>query len=300
MRQFSSDQRSYFNQIEAAVARLPSLSTTVAKVLKTCNNPQSSPNELNRLIALDPVLAGQVLRLINSAYYSLCQPVSSLTRAIIMLGVNTVKNLVLSCAILQQLRAANTFRALSAETFWQHSVAVGVIAKCIAVATGVPLAEQEDFFVGGLMHDLGKIPLDQQFADDYGLALDLAHHNRWSTDLAERVVLGIDHTSVGGLIAKKWQLSPTFFDVLACHHRPDESQPTSQKRVFIVALADRYARLLERDHPAEIPTDMEDAAVVLTRVGMDWPSLDRLRDTVLDEIEKAKIFLEVSQKGSRS
>lgn len=74
MREFASDQTSYLNQIEAYVARLPSLSTTATKVLETCNNPKSSPNDLNRLIALDPVLAGQVLRLINSAYYSLNHP----------------------------------------------------------------------------------------------------------------------------------------------------------------------------------------------------------------------------------
>ena len=90
----------YLKDIRAYIARMPSLSTTAAKVLETCNNPQSSPNDLNRVICLDPVLAGQVLRLTNSAYYSLGHSVSSLTRAIIMLGINTVKNLVLSFAIL--------------------------------------------------------------------------------------------------------------------------------------------------------------------------------------------------------
>ena len=138
MHAFSSHQTSYVDQIEAYVARMPSLATTATKVLETCNNLQSSPNDLNRLIALDPVLAGQVLRLINSAYYSLSHPVSSLTRAIIMLGVNTVKNLVLSFAILQQLPIEKTFGTLSPILFWEHSVAVGVIAKWLAEFKGVP------------------------------------------------------------------------------------------------------------------------------------------------------------------
>ena len=104
-----SHHKPYFKQIQAYIARLPSLSTTAAKVLETCNNPQSAPNDLNRVISLDPVLAGQVLRLTNSAYYSLRHPVSSLTRAIIMLGINTVKNLVLSFAILEGLSSRQSF-----------------------------------------------------------------------------------------------------------------------------------------------------------------------------------------------
>ena len=107
MREFLSHQKSYLKDIRAYIARMPSLSTTATKALETCNNPRSSPNDLNRVIGLDPVLAGQVLRLTNSAYYSLGHPVSSLTRAIIMLGINTVKNLVLSFAILEQLRNKN-------------------------------------------------------------------------------------------------------------------------------------------------------------------------------------------------
>ena len=78
------------------VGSMPSLPTTVSKVLEVCNNPKTSPIDLDRVIQLDPVLMGRVLKLINSAYYSLGSQVTSLVRAIIMLGVNTVKNLALS------------------------------------------------------------------------------------------------------------------------------------------------------------------------------------------------------------
>ena len=174
MHEIVSHHKSYLNNIRAYIARLPSLATTAVKVLETCNNAQSSPNDLNRVISLDPVLTGQVLRLTNSAYYSLRHPVSSLTRAIIMLGINTVKNLVLSFAILERLHNKQSFRALSAEKFWAHSLGVGVIAKCLAMVKGVSLTDQEEFFVCGLLHDLGKIPLNHQFPDEYFQALDMA------------------------------------------------------------------------------------------------------------------------------
>ena len=298
MHALSSHQTSYLHQIEAYVARMPSLSATATKVLQTCNNPQASPNDLNRLIALDPVLAGQVLRLINSAYYSLGHPVSSLTRAIIMLGVNTVKNLVLSVAILQQLPLKKPFGRLSSVSFWEHSVAVGVIAKRLAEFKGVDLTAQEDYFVGGLLHDLGKIPLHQQFATETHQAMRLARQHRWTAVEAESVIFGFDHSMVGALIARRWRLSPAFVDVLAYHHRPAESPDNNAQLVFMVALADLYARSLENDPDQDPLANDELAALVMARVGVDASTLTRARDLVSAEIDRAKIFLEICQRKS--
>jgi HD-like signal output (HDOD) protein len=290
----------YLNQIEAHVARLPSLSTTATKVMKTCNDPHSSPNDLNRLIALDPVLAGQVLQLINSAYYSIPQPVSSLSRAIIMLGVNTVKNLVLSLAIIDHFRTAKPFRTLSNATFWSHSVAVGVIAKCIAEIQGVPLADQEDYFVGGLMHDLGKILLNHHFSAEYHQAMAFAKRSHGSMVHAERIIFGIDHGTVGGLIARKWRLSPAFGDVLALHHRLDDILADNAPLVLTVALANLYAQALETDSQEGSLLKDKLATLLMARLEIEANMLERMRHRVLAEIDKAKIFLEASQSESRS
>ena len=287
--------KSYLKNIRSYIARLPSLSTTAAKVLETCNNPQSSPNELNRVISLDPVLTGQVLRLTNSAYYSLRHPVSSLTRAIIMLGINTVKNLVLSFAILEQLRNKQSFRALSAERFWAHSLSVGVIAKRIAMVRGVSIGDQEEFFVCGLLHDLGKIPLNHLFPDEYNQALDLAKRSGYPLAHAENILFGIDHGIIGGLIAQKWRLSPAFIQTLGDHHQPDKSLPEHQLLVFIVALADIFSQLLDIGTCEAKPPGTAFAGYLLERVGVDWPTLYDMRDTVITELDKAKIYLEISE-----
>lgn len=107
----------YLKKIKAYIVRMPSLSTTVVKVLETCNDPQASANDLQRVISLDPVLTARVLRLINSAYFSLGKPISSLTRAIIMLGVNTVKNLALSFTILDNLKGNAACQFFSTDDF---------------------------------------------------------------------------------------------------------------------------------------------------------------------------------------
>jgi HD-like signal output (HDOD) protein len=286
----------HLEQIQTYIARLPSLSTTAAKVMEICNNPVASPNDLNRVISMDLVLTGQVLKLVNSAYYSLHHPISSLTRAIVMLGVNTVKNLVLSFAILEQMSTKRSFPVLSVEDFWTHSLCVGATAKCLSVAKGVPLSDQEEFFVGGLLHDLGKIPLNHQFPEKYIQALDLAKRNQRSLSHCEGLVFGIDHSAIGGMIAEKWQLSPALIEALCFHHRPAEARESNHQLVFIVALADIFAQLLHMGSSEKTLTNNSLCGYLLERVEVTWFFLCDLRDTVLSEIKKAKIFLEISEK----
>ena len=284
----------YIKQIQAYIARLPSLSTTAAKVLETCNNPQASPNDLNRVISLDMVLTGQVLKLINSAYYSLPHPVTSITRAIIMLGINTVKNLVLSFAVLEHLRNDRLFPALRVEDFWTHSLCVGVTAKCLAKARGVSITDQEEFFICGLLHDLGKIPLNHLFPGKCIQAFDEAKRSQRALYHAEGMVFGIDHAAVGGMIAEKWRLGPVLIEALSFHHRPEEAHESNQQLVFMVALADIYAQMLQMGSGGEPLGYNALCRFLLERVGVDWSFLYDLRDMVLGEIAKAKVFLEVS------
>jgi len=286
----------YLEQIQIYIARLPSLSITAAKVMEICNNPEASPNDLNRVISMDPVLTGQVLKLINSAYYSLHHPISSLTRAIVMLGVNTVKNLVLSFAILEQMSTKRSFPVLSVEDFWTHSLCVGVTAKCLSVAKGVPLCDQEEFFVGGLLHDLGKIPLNHQFPEKYFQVLDMAKRTQRSLFHSEGLVFGIDHGAIGSMIAEKWQLSPALIEALCFHHRPVEARESNHRLVFSVALADIFAQLLRMGSGDKTLANNSLCGYLLERLGVNWSFLYDLRDTVLSEINKAKIFLEIAEK----
>jgi HD-like signal output (HDOD) protein len=119
-------------KINEYIVNMPSLPTSVMKVLDVCNNPQTSPADLNHVISLDPVLVARVLKLINSAYYGLSQQVTSLVRAIIMIGINTVKNLALSSSVVGNLSKSKISTGIDMEGFWRHSLCVGVAAKVIA------------------------------------------------------------------------------------------------------------------------------------------------------------------------
>jgi putative nucleotidyltransferase with HDIG domain len=276
---------------------MPSLSTTVLKVLETCNDPRASANDLQRIISLDPVLTARVLKLINSAYYTPGVPITSLTRAIVMLGLNTVKNLAVSFAIIENLRSNGSFPIFSPDEFWTHSLCVGVIAKCLAASKGVASQGLESFFVAGLLHDLGKIPLNRQFPEEYQRAWETAEKNQDTLRHSENQFFGMDHCTVGGMIAKKWRLGSTLIETLSHHHNPVDSSEVDRDFVFIVSLANQFANHLSIGRAGDSVTDNQQIEYLNGKVGVNWTILHKLGETVLNEIEKAKIFLEIAQKG---
>jgi len=282
--------------IQKYIERMPSLPTTVTKVLEICNKPNTSANDLNRVISLDPVLTGQVLKLINSAYYSLPNQISSLTRAIIMLGLNTVKNLALSTAVLGSVGQQDSFRSLSMDNFWTHSLCVGVTAKSLAIRKGVPAMLQEEFFVGGLLHDLGKIPLNNCFAQEYRQTLDLAKLEQGPLVRAETMMLELDHGMVGRLIAEKWQLNPSLVELLCFHHAPGKAAGANRMLISIVALADIYANLFDIGSAGNSYPDLSGIQAILGFLGMSWTDVSGLHETVQVEIAKARVFLQVAGK----
>ncbi len=279
-------------RIKAYIGSMPSLPTTVAKVMEICNNPKTSPTDLDKVISLDPVLMGKVLKLINSAYYGLQNQVTSLVRAIIMLGVNTVKNLALSTAILDKLVDKTGFRALNMEGFWRHSLCVGVVAKMIARKKGVPAQRLDEFFAAGLLHDIGKIPLNNALADEYVKAMALADRERIAIHLAEKRSIDIDHAETGSMIADAWHLDGPIADAIRFHHDALQYDGKNVDIVLAVAVADYYA---SREgigfsgclYPEKI------APEVFDRLGVPKAWLEEIDAAVAAEIEKASVFLKI-------
>lgn len=287
-----------FTRIRNHIDRMPSLSTTVTKVLEICNRPDTSPKDLNQVISLDPVLTGQVLKLINSAYYSLPNKITTLTRAIIMLGLNTVKNLALSTTILGTMRTQVSSQSLQMDHFWTHSICVGVMAKAIAGVKGIPTMLREEAFVAGLLHDLGKVVLSDCFGRQYVLAMKTARTDQCSLRAAETEIFGFDHGLTGGMISKKWQLNNNITDALSHHHEPATITEEDRELVAIVALANMYANIYDFGTAGDPFQEYPELLLVLEMLGLAWDDLALLQETVEDEIERARIFLQVAREGA--
>jgi HD-like signal output (HDOD) protein len=273
------------------IQNMPSLPTSVVKVLEICNNPQTSPADLNYIISLDPVLTGKVLNLINSAYYGLSRQVTTLVRAIIMLGLNTVKNLALSSAVLESMRAKNGAGGIDMEGFWRHSLAAGVTSKLLAKKRGVDSRRLEEYFTAGLLHDIGKIPLNFMIPESYAITVKTAKKKHLPLIKGEEKLLGISHCACGEQIVNEWNLQGPIGDVIISHHRCAEYSGPSRDLLYNVALANYSIQewnigFAGNSHP-ELDPDTWD--VLKVKPGF----AQRLMDLVIEEIEKAQIFLKL-------
>lgn len=283
------DQDAQRKQVEKFIRRIPSLSTTVGKVLEICSKAEASPNELNKVIALDPVLTGQVLKLINSAYYSLVNKVTSLTRAITMLGLNTVKNMALSTAIIRTVSGAKKTKILPTKKFWAHSISVGVSAKLLAGAKDIPLMEREEYFISGLLHDLGKVPFD----DDYIHVLSKAKREQIPLIEAERELMGIDHQEVGLMIAEKWKLNKAISSCIGNHHDLDKLEEKYQRQAAFVALGNVYSDIYDIGFAGDMYPSESEVEKLLDLTDLSWHEFANIRDDIDIEIQKAQIFLQI-------
>ena len=284
----------YTTAIKAYIERMPSLPTSVSKVLELCNDPQASPADLNRIISIDPVLMGKVMKLINSAYYGLNQEVTSLVRAIIMLGINTVKNLALSTAVLGTFGSSDDFQVLNMEGFWRHSLCVGVTSRLIAAERKIDRKILEEYFIAGLLHDIGKIPLNNRLATAYLEVMGLSDRENLPLHRAETQTIQINHCEVGKIIVENWKLSEEISDAVAYHHSVAEYQGAHADILYTVAFANYFASYAEMGFSGNRYPEQPDPSVS-EYLEMDLTYLeDKMEDRVTAEIEKARIFLQIA------
>jgi len=283
------DKERQRREIEKFISKMPSLSTTVGKVMEICSRTDASPNELNKVISLDPVLTGKVLKLVNSAYYSLVNKVTSLTRAITMLGMNTVKNMALSTAIIQTVAGTKKSKALPTAKFWAHSIGVGVSSKLLGIAKEVSPTEREELFLAGLLHDLGKVP----FGDEYIEVLNIAKFEQLPLHQVEKEVMGIDHQEVGLMIAEKWKLNKVIVECIGYHHQPAQLSAEAMQKVVLVSLGNIYTNICDYGYAGNPFPAAEEITGLLDQAGVSWEQFGGIGLNVEAEIEKAKIFLEI-------
>lgn len=283
------DKEQQRRDIERFINKMPSLSTTVGKVMEICSRTDASPNELNKVISLDPVLTGQVLKLINSAYYSLVNKVTSLTRAITMLGMNTVKNMALSTAIIRSVAGAKKSKALPTSKFWAHSIGAGVSAKLLGEVKGLSVMEREELFLAGLLHDLGKVP----FGDEYIEVLNIARFEQLPLHEVELDVMGIDHQEVGLMIAEKWKLNQVITRCIDSHHAAANLTGEHGQQVGLVALGNVYTNILDHGYAGNPFPREQEIDRLLAGVGLSWEEFGGIGDRVVEEIHKAEIFLQI-------
>lgn len=222
--------------------RLPAFSPILNRLLATVAADDVSFAELGFLIENDTVLAGSVLRLVNSPLYGFEGLVNSVRHAVAILGVNKIRNVALSLSISRMWGHARTPEAWSGARFNLHSVASAIMADLIAQRARAPYPEGA--FVAGLLHDTGKLLIAISFPSEFS-AIRTSCGETGRTELeVEAEALGVTHAELSGLALARWALPPPIQCAVGCHHAPREADEGRLHLAFLVEAADRLANEL--------------------------------------------------------
>lgn len=194
---------------------LPTLPGIATELLRMVNDPRCSMPQLAAVIERDPALSTKVLKVVNSALYGLRQKIGDLDKALVMLGMREIVNLVSGLLVFRTF-SKHRGPSFDRRAFWLHSAACAVISRAIATKLGYRFAGEE--FVGGLIHDIGKVVLDQFLHEDFMSALETAERRKIPLFQAEEEVLGISHPQIGEWLAMTWGLPDNLVEVIAEHH----------------------------------------------------------------------------------
>lgn len=275
---------SVVERILAKVEEIPPLPTVVVKAIKTLDDPKSSSSDVAKIISQDEGLTAKILKLANSAYYGFPRSIATLTEAITVLGYNTVKSLVYAAAAHGHMSGELRGYALDRGELWRHSLGVAIV--CREIAKQVKYKDVEQAFVGGLLHDIGKIVLNQFVRFGFTLIVKKVEVEKVPFHEAEKDILGFDHTDIGGRIAEKWNLPPELVDAIYHHHSPERSE-VAPKLTSIVHLGDAICLMLGWGIGADgllYPL----SEVALQNLGID--NIDDLISTSSDALKQEDLF----------
>lgn len=212
------------------------LPLVASKILKLLENESISVNELSAVIETDATLTLKLLRVANSPLYAVKTEINSIHQAILTLGLNRLTNIVLGVSIFSKfLMSSQKQAAAFMEKFWWHASCTGMVAKAFARKIGRSFKENE--FIGGLLHDIGKLAMIQYDAMKYKQVVDLVVTEGIFDIEAEQRVFGATHPEVGLEIAKLWKLPEELINIIGHHTNPAES-PQHKDLISIVRLSD--------------------------------------------------------------
>jgi putative nucleotidyltransferase with HDIG domain len=283
--------------IEDELQDLPSLPAVVVRVMQSLNNPKTSAADLNQIISSDQALTAKLLRLVNSPYYGFPRRITTITHAVVILGQNTVRNLTMSLGVSGIFEQQSNHQSLDREAFWQHSMAVAVAAQSIAKRRRLSVKQTEEVFVGGLLHDIGKLFLDQYFPDQYAVTLKLARQANISVWEAEKAALGIGHIIVGKRIAERWSLPPCLVNMIAMHHQPLFARDYTEQ-VWTIHAANYIAQRLNLGSGGGA-AEPQIAAEVASWLGFDQPAWQNVERETTERFVAASDFIKMVSGANR-
>lgn len=228
--------------------KLPSLRSVCHELTRVIQNPDSSISEISNIIGKDQSLAAHLLKLANSVFYGFPSAVSTLEQAVQIIGLHEIRELVLATSVIEAFDQLPE-NLVEIQSFWKHSVACGLASALLGKERNHP--ETERLFVGGLLHDIGRLVMFLEAPEASRQILQHCEREGRLTCNVEIEVLGFDHATLGAEIICAWNLPRSLVQMVRCHHNPSKSSSGVLPDTFIIHYADFITSTLQFGNSGE-------------------------------------------------
>jgi len=223
------------------IQALPPLPTSAMRVIALTKNPATSARELENVIGQDPALAAGMLRQANSAYYGYARRISSLQEAIVVLGFQATQGLAMASAVAPFLKTQLVGYEIEQDGLWKHSMLTAMAAKNLCKKLKLPYGDVA--FTAGLLHDIGKLVISIYVQEVGAYLLEKVTVAKLSYVELEEKIIGFNHATVGGFMAKGWNFPEDLVESISCHHAPSSAQNHAEL-ASVIHVANGLASLL--------------------------------------------------------
>ncbi len=279
----------------SSIDNLPTPPVVFSRINESISNPNSSAYQIASIISEDPAMSAKILRLSNSAFYGVRNEITSVKQAIITIGLEAIRSLVLSTSVFDAFKTNPEF-AQQQDQFWRHSLAVASACRVIARRVSADWIQDTDkVFSAGMLHDIGKLVLLAYFPNEWENIKKQIKGSQAKPIEVEKQILGYTHSDLGAALAERWNLPEVLQDAIAFHHNPLESPLKDSLAPSIYCGNFLSDMLLEEElDPDEIEFDEETTEVfAFLKFGQD--SIKALKTGLIEEYAKSQVFLEIAR-----
>lgn len=274
-----------------SISHIATLPEITLKIIELVEDPASTAHDLHNIIARDPALCSRILKVVNSAFYGLPRQIGSINRAIVLLGLNAVKNIAIATSLNKLFRGGELCPGFSARDLWSHSMATAAGGKLISDQLKLNLPDEA--FLAGLVHDIGIMvemqskrgELIEVFAQ---LHIDANGTPQRDMREVERDLLGADHQAFGAALCEAWKFPKSFGYVTGHHHDPFEMAYNDRLLSMVVHVADRLAGESGYGFRADLP-DFSISKEVLAELRLTPAHVDEIRNLLPQVYEDVEV-----------
>lgn len=289
----AGDQQQVIDAAIREISHIATLPEITVRIIELVENPTSTAQDLHNVISNDPALCSRILKVVNSSFYGLPGQIGSINRAIVLLGLNAVKNIAISASLAKLFRGGDLCARFSARDLWSHSIATATAAKLLAdeLNIGIP----DEAFLAGLIHDIGvmvemQVNREKLIAVINALEPDADGAPQKDMMELELQIFGASHEQFGRALCEKWKFPSVFAHVTGYHHNPLELGEGSRTMACLVYVADRVAGMLEGGYRMDVP-DLALDAEILEELNLEEERIQRVADSLEQAIEETSLML---------